>query len=99
MGCGCSKPMPDSLTMAANATSAIGRVAGAVILGKPVVACDDVKTARLAVCAQCEHMTRWAKDETFMRCTMCGCWLNGKKGLAKVEYLTEKCPLNKWEVA
>ena len=99
MGCGCSKPMPDTLTMVANAASSVGRAASAVILGKPIIACDDVKSGRLSVCAQCEHMTRWAKDETFMRCTKCGCWLNGKKGLAKVEYLTEKCPLNKWEVA
>jgi len=97
MGCGCSKPMPDTLTMMANATSAIGRVAGAVILDKPVVACDDVKTARLAVCAQCEHMTRWAKDETFMRCTKCGCCLNGKF-FAKASLKTEDCPLGKWGI-
>ena len=96
MGCNCSKKMPSALRVAVNAASAAGRVARAAWNGDGIKAKPEIVAARLSVCEGCDSMTRWTKDESFMRCSQCGCWLNAKKGLAKSEYLTESCPLGKW---
>jgi hypothetical protein len=96
MGCNCSKKMPSAVRMAVNATASAGRIVRAAWNGDGIKANPKIVTARLEACAKCDSMTRWPKDESFMRCSQCGCWLNGKKGLAKSEYLTEFCPLGKW---
>lgn len=47
---------------------------------------DDERSARLSVCAGCEH---W--DAAPRRCRLCGCYTD-----AKIALKTEHCPINKW---
>ena len=88
-----SLAVPDSIRQAASAPKmpSLARqavnLAGAVVhhvaAGLPA-ASSQVVAERLAICGQCEKYVNG-------RCSMCGCVAS-----VKVEWLEQKCPLQKW---
>ncbi len=48
---------------------------------------DEIKNQRLEICRQCEKY-----DEKQVRCTECGCFLEGK-----ASFSLDSCPLGKWK--
>ena len=82
---GVETPLPSLLQQARNASNAAGRVAGAVVSGRPVVASAEEQDRRAAICQACEEWTG-------TRCRVCGC------GKVKLWLITEHCPLpvRKW---
>ena len=96
MPCACSKPMPNAMQMAVSAADAGVRLFKAAVTGEQIVAGADTVTDRMAVCRECDMVKLTVKDnQTFHRCSLCGCWLDGKH-LAKARLATESCPLGKW---
>ena len=78
---------PSLATQAGNALGAIGRVAGAVLTGQPVLVSTEEHGRRMAICLTCPEM-----DAAQNRCRACGCLLAVKPwGSHKT------CPRGKWE--
>lgn len=46
---------------------------------------SDVQESRMAICRECEHLTK------LKRCRQCGCFMDAKTWLADQE-----CPIGKW---
>lgn len=65
---------------------AVGRAAGAVLRGEPVLAPAGVVAERRGICLPCEFNGH--RDSGGIRCEKCGC-----AGL-KLELATERCPLD-----
>jgi len=86
------KRLPSKFQLAKNATSAVFRVAKAVIRGESVTVDNATMEARLTTCEQCEYYR--PKDG---RCAhvKCGCYLKSLL-LKKTKLATEKCPAGKW---
>ncbi len=74
---------PPLAEQASNALGALGRVAGAVLTGSPVMVSEAVYAERTAICKACEHY-----DAVADKCRVCGCY-----GL-KRRLATERCPLD-----
>ena len=96
MPCDCHK-LPPPRTLLANAGKAAVRLAGAALRGEAIQVAPAVESERLADCVTCDRMTRHATKPQYLRCTECGCWLNGKQ-IAKARLATETCPLGKWKL-
>jgi hypothetical protein len=96
MGCNCKQELPSVVTMAVNAAGAVGRVVSAVASGASLKCSDDETERRLAICRFCTFAVPHEKKTQYLRCSKCGCWLNGKY-FAKAALATERCPENKWE--
>ena len=67
---------------AANLMGAIGRAAGAIVSGDPVLVPPEILAARKLICGACPNF-----DPAAGRCRLCGCWTDQKQRLA-----TEACP-------
>lgn len=96
MGCNCKQqnPIPGVVQLASNATQAAGRVLSAAVSGSGVKVSQQESERRLAICKFCTEAVQH-KDTEYLRCSKCGCWLNGKF-FAKASLKTEDCPLGKW---
>lgn len=96
MSCNCKQQpqLPSVATMATKATQAAGRVLYAAISGSGVKVSPQESERRLAICKFCTESVQY-KDTEYLRCSKCGCWLNGKR-FAKAYLSTEDCPLGKW---
>jgi hypothetical protein len=95
MACNCTKKVPEISAIALNAAGAVGRVVEAFVSGKEIRVGPEVFQNRISACMACEHHRADKKDNSFIRCTKCGCWLNGKH-FAKASLTTENCPVGKW---
>lgn len=96
MGC-CDKKLPSNRTMAVNAIQAAGRAMRAIVQRQRVLARGRTVLQRLALCQACDQAVPDAEKPQFLRCTQCGCWLNGNHLTnAKIKLATETCPLGKW---
>lgn len=93
--CGCAQ---SHFRLAANAAGAARRVVGAVITGAPVFVSSAEFARRLVLCRQCPHCVPHPPNPVYLRCSKCGCWLNGKHA-RKAALATESCPIKAWEVA
>lgn len=84
-------PTPSITRKIANAAKAGGRIIGAVVRGQPIMASDEERERRLAICRQCDL---WSEEGNvgFGECrhSKCGC-TRFKHGL-----VTETCPAGKW---
>ena len=96
MPCNCSKDLPSPARIAANASQAAGRMIAAAVRGKSVKAKPTTVEARKVYCLACPNCIPWEKDNSFHRCTECGCWLDGKYS-SKWSIATERCPMGLWE--
>ena len=87
--------LPSVVTIASHATQAAGRVFSAVISGDGVKCSEEETKRRMAICQFCTEAIPHATKPHYLRCSQCGCWLNGKF-FAKASLATEACPLGKW---
>lgn len=96
-GCKSKDPtaMPTIPRQALNLGGAVVRTITSAIVGKRVKATQVEESIRLAICKQCPSVRPWERDNDFLRCAECGCWLNGKIK-AKARLASESCPLDKW---
>lgn len=76
--------MPTKAKMAANLTLSIANVVAHAISSGKIKAENAVISKRISTCQSCRHL-----DKT--RCTVCGCNISIKAGLA-----SERCPLKLW---
>lgn len=82
--------------MAKNAINAVVRVGSAAMSGESVLVSQAVYDARMVVCSACPKVMPIHKHgQTWHRCTLCGCWLDGKH-VAKARLATETCPESRW---
>jgi Family of unknown function (DUF6171) len=77
---------PSLAAQAGNALGALGRAAGQLLNGGPVLVDTEELERRLAICRACDQY----RDG---RCLRCGCAVALK---ARLESETGKCPLLKW---
>jgi uncharacterized paraquat-inducible protein A len=80
--CGFCAAGPSLLTKAVNLAASIAQH---VLAGMPTVT-EEVKAARLAICAECPEFNRESGT-----CKKCGCCLQ-----VKTSWSLQKCPLGKW---
>lgn len=83
--------LPTIGQMAANAAAATGRILAGAAKGEKIHCSDEEAARRLAVCKACEHLR-----QSDMRCSKCGCYV-GVEVVGKVRWLTEHCPIGKWQ--
>ncbi len=77
--------LPPLIQQAGTLAGAVGRAAGAVLTGQPVIASGEQQATRWAICLACEHL------EGESRCRICGCYMKAKTAMAQ-----ERCPIAKW---
>lgn len=82
--------LPSLTKQATNFAAAVGRMAAAWLKGGRVLADEETRASRVAICETCEY--RRGK-----RCGLCGCALF-RRILSKPALETERgrCPKNKW---
>ena len=73
---------PSLATQAGNALGALGRAAGQLLSGGPVLVPNEVRDERWGQCMTCENLVN-------DRCRLCGCYFAKKITLA-----AERCPMN-----
>jgi hypothetical protein len=78
------RKMPPVTEQVKNLTQAVARAVGALVTGNQVIADEETRRNRIAICEGCEMLQGW-------RCSKCGC-----STAAKVALQTEKCPMAKW---
>ena len=79
-----AQQMPPVTEQVKNLTQAVARAVGALVTGNQVIADEETRRNRIAICEGCEMLQGW-------RCSKCGC-----STAAKVALQTEKCPMAKW---
>jgi hypothetical protein len=78
------RKMPPVTEQVKNLTQAVTRAVGALVTGNQVIADEETRRNRIAICEGCEMLQGWS-------CSKCGC-----STPAKVALQTEKCPMAKW---
>ena len=76
--------MPSVPQQMLNLTQAVGRAVKAFATGEQVIADEELRKERIAICEGCDQLSG-------ARCAKCGCYTN-----KKIILQTESCPIGKW---
>jgi hypothetical protein len=79
--------LPSMGEMAKGLLQSTGEVVQGILKNEGVFVSDDIQRERMRICSSCEFF-RYSDN----RCSKCGCFMQNKTKLKKVE-----CPVHKWD--